>query len=358
MSIQDDDNDGDSTADELAHASSGKRSSGNGPSNLLYGLGILMFIASGALMTVPGFVPQVAWVFKHAAKHGITSGPLFLCGLSLCAMGWIARAVIAQRNEEDESQQRLLFEQLASDLALVRTGLDALKGDVVRLNATSQSVLQLAESNETDESAQNQQDAIFRLAASLDQVGAHIDHRVQAQHTALQAAIKEINAAISAVREDITQLATAPAPIERIDEPAHSSQESASAPSAVAPSSIDLRDKGLGLLDTLDDNGESRGSKTSPRLQPIVSQGERAREILASNPQAPLPTDRGNDRNGKIELKAPASNRPAPASRGDTISRVPDDEEFSTRDKLELLRSLMDDQRVREALGTLMGDEQ
>lgn len=354
----DDDRAGDSAAQEFAQGSSGKRRSGNGPSNLLYGIGILMFIGAGALMTVPGFVPQVAWVFKLAAKHGITSGPLFLCGLSLCAMGWIARAVIAQRNEEDESQQRLLFEQLASDLALVRAGLDALKGDVVRLNVTSQSVLALAESNETDDAAQNQQDAIFRLAASLDQVGAHLDHRIQTQHTALATTVQELSAAIAAVREQVAQLAAPPMPTIPIEAQVHGSQDQASSIAirpAIAISAQGQRENGLGLLDTLDDNGESQGTKTSLRVQPIAGHGDRAHEILAHGPQAPLPADR----NGKIELKAQPAHRAPAAQRIDAGSRASDDDEdFSTRDKLELLRSLMDDVRVREALGSLMGADE
>jgi hypothetical protein len=354
----DDDRAGDSAAQEFAQGSSGKRRSGNGPSNLLYGIGILMFIGAGALMTVPGFVPQVAWVFKLAAKHGITSGPLFLCGLSLCAMGWIARAVIAQRNEEDESQQRLLFEQLASDLALVRAGLDALKGDVVRLNVTSQSVLALAESNETDDAAQNQQDAIFRLAASLDQVGAHLDHRIQTQHTALATTVQELSAAIAAVREQVAQLAAPPMPTIPIEAQVHGSQDQASSIAirpAISISAQGQRENGLGLLDTLDDNGESQGTKTSLRVQPIAGHGDRAHEILAHGPQAPLPADR----NGKIELKAQHAHRAPAAQRIDAGSRASDDDEdFSTRDKLELLRSLMDDVRVREALGSLMGADE
>jgi hypothetical protein len=101
----------------------------------------------------------------------------------------------------------------------------------------------------------------------------------------------------------------------------------------------------LGLLDRLDDFGTLHSSE--PQRLHLVSEAQHSHGVSdAEAPTAPLPRD-GADASHWDGQHGQGGVPVSPASELD--------QEFSTRDKLELLRSLMDDVRVREALGALTG---
>jgi hypothetical protein len=103
----------------------------------------------------------------------------------------------------------------------------------------------------------------------------------------------------------------------------------------------------LGLLDTLDDFGAMQGQAQSSGESIPISDGYHAHDHISMEaPRAPLPRDGVEPANWAARRASNGANEPHASE----ISG-----EFSTRDKLELLRSLMDDVRVREALGELTG---
>jgi hypothetical protein len=354
-----DDKYADSSHEDHAHSVKSRGRSKSGPASLLITGGVLLWIGAAALMTLPGFIPQYTWIFRHAAKHGITSGPLMLFGLCLCGLGFIARAIAAPKDEQEESQQRLRFDQLASELALVRQGIDSSCADLATVRSTTQSALELAQAEQANAASENRQDAIFRLAASLDQLGARIDQRVQVQQTAVQASIQELTRSISTMQDQVRELAASRPAMSSASQlmgraiemrNTHPNERSAIGMERVsAGSSLTSGSEGsLGLLDKLDDFGALHTSPDSPRLQ-IAHDAPRGRGLAdVDGPPAPLPHGDGSadpsqwaSNGARIEM---------PASPASELHQ-----EFSTRDKLELLRSLMDDVRVREALGALTG---
>jgi len=343
---------GDSSHEERAHSAAAHHRKPGSPVVLLFASGTLLWIGAIGLMTLPGLFPQYAWIFRHAAKHGVTSGPLVLIGLCLVGLGFIARALGAPKDEQTESEERLRFDQLATELVLLREGLDATRADVALVRATTQSALELAEAERANEAAENRQDAIFRLAASLDQVGARLAQRVQSQQTAIHGTLQELATSVRVVQEQIKELAaarTAGSPASQLMgramemRQAHVQGISAERMSSATGVSSE---QSLGLLDSLDDFGALQ-TKESPRLQ--LAGEPHARGLLDMDAPSPaLPRESTNGEHAHHGSKSSAN-----GAFGSHAAEL--DEEFSTRDKLELLRSLMDDARVREALGSLTG---
>jgi signal transduction histidine kinase len=344
-----DDKFSDSTHDIASH----RRAKG-GPAGLLILSGVLLWGGAGALMTMPAFLPRYAWIFTHAAKHGVTSGPLLLFGLCLISLGLVARAVAAPRDEQEESQQRLRFDQLESALTLVRECQESSRADLAAVRESSNCALEIMRNEQANAAQENRQDAIFRMAASLDQVAARLDQRLQAQQTALQAMIQELSQSIAATQEQVKELARSKPGISnaqlmgRAIEIRNSGRSDRMSPGSTMTSGTE---GSLGLLDTLDDFGAMQGQDGSHGQTISIGDGHHAHDPVGHDhmsidaPIAPLPRD------GAESAMRRASNG-AQEPYASEISG-----EFSTRDKLELLRSLMDDVRVREALGALTGSD-
>jgi hypothetical protein len=328
------------SAHDTTHAGSHRRRSTGAAAFLLVGSAFALWGAAAAAVLMPRSMPEFAWIFKHAAKHGLTVGPLALCGMCLWGLALVVRTVARTRGDEqaDESKERLRFDQLSGALTLVRDRVESSQALIARVQEIAQSALEIAQSEQSNAAAQNRQDAIFRLAASLDQVGAHLDQRLQAQQAAVENMLQETTKSLVATRDEIKQLASSrasSAPSNEIVGRAIDMKRSSSLRSTGA----DAFETSLGVLDTLDDFGvaQEAGNRTlSLREGPT---GE--------NPTAPLPRDASRPESGSNarRLSNGASER----------AQLGEGDEFSTRDKLELLRALMDDVRVREALGGLTG---
>lgn len=363
MTQDNEDKFGDSTHEDQTRASARDHRSQGGPGGFLIGIGVMLWVGAGALMSVPGLVPQYAWVFKQAAKHGITSGPLLLSGLCLCGLGLVARALRARKDDQAESQQRLRFDQLEGSLAFVREGIDAARADFTRVQQATQSLLEIAQAEQANAAAENRQDAIFRLAASLDQVGAHLDQRLQAQQAAIQDTLEELSQSVSAAQTEMRELAssrpTASGPGQLLGRALgmkHPQMHDKRAPTIERSSRGTGMTSGLegslGLLDTLDDAGAVHSVDSAARPQSATGEAHRARESAEANhPPAPLPRD------GVGQHSDPAwDSRPKSNGMDDSPS-FENEGEISTREKIELLRALMDDVRVREALSGLTSVE-
>ena len=108
------------------------------------------------------------------------------------------------------------------------------------------------------------------------------------------------------------------------------------------PSSPDL-----GLLDTLDDFGRMQPHKTSPSISPVTGSEVERLEILHSDlsPASALP----HGRNGTGSWPPEDADEDQAA----LMSLACVDAELSVANKLEQLKSLMSDARVRQALHEL-----
>ncbi len=310
-------------------------------------------VAGIAMEIVPEVAHQYSWIVNGFAKHGVTGMPLALCGLiflGLCVVSRArdkadARTAELTRRErearEGADDQSLLLEQLASDLALTRGGMQELRVEFVYLK----DIVQSANKQTVDPTTglDEAQAAVFRLAASMDQLGGRLEARLKSQDSVFHEVIAALRTEISATNTSLTELRLrieqgiqdASAGINtrtvegEVDEIDYSEVELGYQPSpddlAVEVELEELATNGLGLLDDLDDHGKPRRSKTSPSIRPSIPR---------TNTYADL---------GIVEV---------PVDPGSVSSALPTRQsiEAEIEAKLEALKVLMADPGVRRAL--------
>jgi hypothetical protein len=259
-----------------------------GATLLLFG-GLLLSGAGVALTVLPTLVPAYAWITKLAARHGVAGPTVALTGLVFCGL-WIAlrprapEPVVEEPEKDDGPDVALVLEQVASDLSSVRGTLQDLRVEFVYLKDTVQGAQAKADQAESA-GAEGSQAAVFRLAASMDQLSGRLEHRLTAQdasvHEALRTLRQEVQttqAQVAEVRAQIEFATSAPATNEHASAHESETEETIALPSGYEESEddvhvyVDLDDQqaGLGLLDELDEFGSPQRSKTSPSHRPGV----------------------------------------------------------------------------------------
>jgi hypothetical protein len=183
----------------------------------LLGLGLL------GLGVALSLGPKMSWKLNQVADGfkylGVQGGALAVGGILLVGMGLLRRGQIALRTPtEEQAEDRLLIEQLSKDslrvgddLARLESGLTQITTELARsrrtmeerLNACTQEIIGAIPLPKAGPSAD---DAIFRLAASLDQVGARIEQRLKTQYNALQDHLEDVGAAILSARNQMQGL--------------------------------------------------------------------------------------------------------------------------------------------------------
>lgn len=328
---------------------------------LLTATGVLLVIGGGLLAAVPTVVPEYAWAVKSAAQYGVTFGLIAFSGIVLVGLGRVVRQVnkASAATERNNSDDMLMLEHLVLDFTKLRDGVQDLRQELAQVRESNttiqQSVVGLGES----QNAEGKQDAIFRMAASLDQVGARIEHRLGTQSTALQDALAELSNAILATHTLVTELAssTPSNPRDgareshregnresRARTPQRSPEPQAHAPESELDVWVELdadEPRSLGLLDTLDDLGQTQSKKTSLSL-------ERPRGQDAGVQPGPLPKIIKSQTSGASLLGRDA---------GDGVRSTPrDTREAPVGEKIDQLKSLLSDARVRKALELMQSE--
>ncbi|HUR28407.1 MAG TPA: hypothetical protein VM509_09485 [Planctomycetota bacterium] len=162
---------------------------------------------------------QIATGFKHL---GVEGGVLVMGGLVLCGLGLLRRGQHAARVPTvEQAEDRALIEQLTKDslrlaeeLSRVESGLAHVEAELTSSRRTledqlsrgtqaTQAVLAVVTAPREENTSE---DAIFRLAASLDQVGMRIEQRLKTQYTALQDHLEDVGAAILSARNQVQGL--------------------------------------------------------------------------------------------------------------------------------------------------------
>lgn len=291
----------------------------------LIALGVLGIAIGAAIGLAPTFVPEYSWYAKALGQRGLSGGAICLSSMLLFGMGVVARARAAQTSapESRGPDAGLLLEQVATDLAQLKGAIETQRRELgeLRTQASKGGAKQAATSGAPALSAE-QLHALFRMAASMDQLGAKVDLGFKAQ----SAAFEERIAALGSARA-----ASAPAAQHHSAQhhggQAHARHEGQHAAPAqrepAAPLSAprtqpaprpQAQQQGLGLLDQIDDQGTYAGAAP-------------AAQTFAPVPPAPIPAQLPT----QVALAAePHAEAAAP-----------------TRDSLDMLLS---DERVRSAL--------
>jgi hypothetical protein len=188
------------TQDSLQHASStdAQDPAGSG-ARWAWLASAAMLGGAAALALVPRAVHAAGPAVAELARMGVTWPLLAGFGVVIAAVATTARraptSAAMQPVPEPESKASLAQDPLARDiageLARVRGGLHDLRVEFVYVK-DALSRLQQTASQADAESDHDAEAAIFRLAASLDQLGGRIEHELSTQRTWLSGAMEEL----------------------------------------------------------------------------------------------------------------------------------------------------------------------
>ncbi|MBK8179837.1 MAG: hypothetical protein IPK67_13335 [Planctomycetes bacterium] len=176
---------------------------------------------AGALLALGTIVsPQLGKFQSLAATHGIEAGSLAIGGALLAMLGVLRRGQVALRKPTAEQMEdRLLLEQLTKDSLRSAEMLERLENSLEGLSIAVANSRKGLEDRVTQCAREvvaaipepippaSPEEAIFRLAASLDQVGMRIEQRLKTQYTALQDHIEDVGAAILSARNQMQGIA-------------------------------------------------------------------------------------------------------------------------------------------------------
>jgi len=252
----------------------------------------LMLLGGIAALLLPRFVPATASPFASLARHGVDGALVCGFGLVLAAVAAVAAGTRGSRGRgpldapismpEREVAPSLADDpwarEMSSELARLRGGVHDLRVDFVyvkdALGRLQQSVAQSESGSGRDTEA-----AIFRLAASLDQLGGRIEHEIFSQRAWFA----------DALERDARRPMAESAPLPRFADPYFQAFEGVGHEIHVDDGFVSAEDDihvevsldddttwsaGLGVLDEIDEpRAPLANSKTSPSGRPMSSGG-------------------------------------------------------------------------------------
>jgi hypothetical protein len=176
---------------------------------LLVGFG---FVVCGVALAVG---PRLSWKVDQISRGfsylGVHGGTLIVGGILLAAIGLVLRAQSVAAETASTRDELPMIEGLTSDVLRMHHSLEHLARSVDafenKIDRVVREVRELEFKIPKPEPVQvaapqpaldeGQKDAIFRLAASVDHVGARIDQRLKAQYKELYDRLEEINGLVS-----------------------------------------------------------------------------------------------------------------------------------------------------------------
>ena len=305
---------------ELGMTHSGARGTaprGGGQSTLLLLAGFGCALSGLALSVGPIVSWKAAQIMVGLDYLGVHGGTLLLGGLVLMGLGMLRRGQHAIAVSADEAGGNTeVVEEMATDVVQMRHALDHMQHVTSQMQDEVGELRRFCEAEAQKRSAvpqptqsDGQGDAVFRLAATIDKLGARIEERMKSQFATLQERLTSVESSFEtgheSIEERIDQLAhsavsedssEAPAAMEFAPPPAPTiSQESFEAPVVAAPAPVAAApvpvDSPLGVLDTIEPD-EPQAPLTQPASQADFSQGLKLTDTQHYQaPSAALPTE-------------------------------------------------------------------
>lgn len=157
--------------------------------------------ASIGTATLPASVGGVNQIVGLLERVGLDEGPLALFGFSLCALAatmWRAGRAAAAARASDEAS--LIGQQILGDLDVHGAALASLQAELGATRMELAELRQQAAGASTDGS-DTASSPIFRMAASLDQLGAQVSTRIEATRAEFLEAVEGITARVDELKE-------------------------------------------------------------------------------------------------------------------------------------------------------------
>ncbi len=184
--------------------------SGGAESVLLFLTGFAVAAGGLALAAAPNMSWHLSKIALKLESMGIHSGTFIMGGLVLLGLGMVTRSLAHAVHAA--SADPSLFAQLADDVTRTRASVGrldrrvALVGKTVQTQGQSQSEAlaalpsqsraaletALAQSKGDEEQRGSKSDALWRLAASVDQLGARLDRGLEEQRKLMEAQLRQV----------------------------------------------------------------------------------------------------------------------------------------------------------------------
>ena len=249
------------------------------------GAGFLFLMGFALLATGVGFAfaPHFSWQVHTFARKvnefGLQNGALAMGGLVIFALGIVARVAgssatvpdSSSANDDLRSELNLLNEQVSNKLGQLRTALLQINEGVTGIVAQQQIDAQ-SQNQSQGGPADQSQDAVFRLAASLDKLHAHLDERVHAVDLQLRSGFETL----LNVSYELRRL---------LDQPGH-----VSAPNLVEHAHVAHAHGGHGAHAQPAAEGGIDFYETMQKLDAIAGESSPPPQPRGRQPQAPFPS--------------------------------------------------------------------
>lgn len=193
-----------SVADGLLRGEESGGGSATGLALLVLGCAVLAF--AGALASIATLAPAYLWLPESMTRLGIQSGSLLATGSVLAAAGLCLRAISAK-----EASLQSAIRHAGSSNVLVecqeelREGLNKVHFALRVLQESTKGLLEVAHEQSLKRESGNHEDAVFHLAASLDQLGVRLEDRLESQGSGLERRLGSLDDTLEETRRLLVQ---------------------------------------------------------------------------------------------------------------------------------------------------------
>ncbi len=243
---------------------------GKGQMRLLLILGCSALLGGVALAVLPRSMPQVADIARTLQKVGLTAGLSGAVGLVLLALSLVRGAQYQALTLAGEIRENtVIVEDVATEVASIGSCVASIqsecKGMTERAGELSRLIENQLEQLRSEAAQRDPHDAIFKLASSVDRLGARFEERFIANQEALEKSAHQWREALDDMRDSLDS-------IEGL------LRKPAGAPAAAA-------EGGFEMLDRLDDQVQRESQ--SATLEALASEASTALDSSWLHEHAP-----------------------------------------------------------------------
>ena len=190
------------------HPSSSSVSTGFAPS-FLFLSGLVVAAAGVFLIQPPSYLPHGEWIATKLLRAGVMPGSLLVGGFVAFCLGFVVNRQARFTNAVlggSGSDVPESFDKIQGDLRKIRTAMGNVQAELLANQQRQDSMIQSIQGLRTEEPDDDQNaNAMFRLAASLDQLGARIEERLKSQNSTLDSKLSEVTSALQSSQNDMSE---------------------------------------------------------------------------------------------------------------------------------------------------------
>ncbi len=186
-----------------------QKSPGGFSSFLLFLTGIGIALFGAGLLHPPTAVPHADWIATKFSRLGVEGLPFIAAGMTIFCMGLIARLqskIGRQAPVQEDSEIAPEVARLVGELSQVRGALGNVQTELLANKQRQDSMLDsIKVALVKESSSDNNSNAMFRLAASLDQLGARIEERLRTQGVSFEGRLSDVTNAVVRAQQEVTE---------------------------------------------------------------------------------------------------------------------------------------------------------